>query len=47
MVAQCGMAAILFGTGDLIAQQVIEKKALKGHDVHSFSSILFHFIPLC
>ena len=46
MVAQCGTAAVLFGTGDLIAQQAIEKKGLKGHDVRSFSLILFHFIPL-
>ena len=47
MVAQCGTAAVLFGTGDLIAQQAIEKKGLKGHDVRSFSPILFHLIPLC
>jgi hypothetical protein len=33
MVAQCGTAAVLFGTGDLIAQQGIEKKGLKRHDV--------------
>jgi hypothetical protein len=46
MVAQCGTAAVLFGTGDLIAQQAIEKKGLKGHDVRSFSSVLFHSFPL-
>ena len=46
MVAQCGTAAVLFRTGDLIAQQAIEKKGLKSHDVRSLSPILFHFIPL-
>jgi hypothetical protein len=33
MMAQCGTAAVLFGTGDLIAQQAVEKKGLEGHDV--------------
>src|SRR6202041_306741 len=33
MIAQCGTAAVLFGAGDVIAQQAIEKKGLKGHDV--------------
>jgi hypothetical protein len=43
MVTQCGTAAVLFGTGDMIAQQAIEKKRLKGHDVRSFSPVLFLF----
>jgi hypothetical protein len=33
MIAQCGTSAVLFGTGDMIAQQAIEKKGLKNHDV--------------
>ncbi|KAK0438552.1 hypothetical protein EV421DRAFT_950656 [Armillaria borealis] len=32
MLAQCGTAALLFGTGDIIAQQLIEKKGLRRHD---------------
>ena len=38
MIAQCGTAAVLFGSGDLIAQQAIEKKGLKGHDVRALLS---------
>jgi hypothetical protein len=33
MIAQCVTSAVLFGTGDVIAQQAIEKKGLKNHDV--------------
>jgi hypothetical protein len=44
MVAQCGTAAVLFGSGDLIAQQMIEKKGLKGHDVRALVSPIL-FIP--
>ncbi len=33
MLAQCGTAALLFGTGDIIAQQLIEKKGLRRYDV--------------
>jgi len=40
MVAQCRTAAVLFGLGDLIVQQMFEKKGLKGHDVHAL------FLPL-
>ncbi|KZT24302.1 hypothetical protein NEOLEDRAFT_1094514 [Neolentinus lepideus HHB14362 ss-1] len=31
MIAQCGTAAVLFGAGDVLAQQAIEKKG-KDHD---------------
>lgn len=31
MAAQCGTAAFLFGAGDIIAQQAIEKKG-RSHD---------------
>ena len=39
MVAQCGTSALLFGSGDLIAQQGIEKKGFKNHDVRSSLSM--------
>lgn len=39
MAAQCATSAVLFGAGDLIAQQGIEKKGLKGHDVRRPSCI--------
>jgi protein Mpv17 len=42
MVAQCGTAAVLFGSGDVIAQQMIEKKGLKGHDVRALFLPLFY-----
>jgi hypothetical protein len=32
MLAQCGTAGFLFGTGDIIAQQVFEEKG-NNHDV--------------
>jgi hypothetical protein len=32
MLAQCGTAAVLFGAGDIIAQQAVEGKG-KEHDV--------------
>lgn len=34
MLAQCGTAAVLFGAGDIIAQQAVEGKG-KEHDVSS------------
>lgn len=33
MMVQCVTAAGLFGAGDVIAQQLVEKKGLRGHDV--------------
>jgi hypothetical protein len=47
MVAQCATAAVLFGAGDVIAQQVIEKKG-KEHDVRVLSKAsppLLRYIP--
>jgi protein Mpv17 len=35
MIAQCATAAVLFGAGDVIAQQAVEKKG-KQHDVSLF-----------
>ena len=32
-------SAVLFGGGDLIAQQAIEKKGLQAHDVRNISSM--------
>lgn len=33
MLVQCTTAAILFGTGDVIAQQAVEKRGFARHDV--------------
>lgn len=33
MATQCATATVLFGAGDIIAQQAIEKRGVKGHDV--------------
>ena len=33
MLAQCVTAGVLFGTGDVIAQQAIEKRGWAKHDV--------------
>lgn len=38
MVASCGTAVVLFGLGDVIAQQVIEKKGKK-HDVSGMMGV--------
>ncbi|PBK67144.1 hypothetical protein ARMSODRAFT_320443 [Armillaria solidipes] len=35
MLAQCGTTALLFGTGDIITQQLIEKKDLRRHDMRN------------
>jgi len=32
MATQCATATVLFGAGDVIAQQAIEKRGIKGHD---------------
>jgi len=40
LITQCITAAVLFGAGDIVAQQAIEGKG-KQHDV----SILFHLLP--
>jgi len=42
MVAQCGTSALLFGSGDLIAQQGIEKKGFKNHDWARTARITFY-----
>jgi protein Mpv17 len=42
MIAQCGTAAVLFGAGDVIAQQAIEKKGLKGHDWARTARLTFY-----
>ncbi|PBK95850.1 hypothetical protein ARMGADRAFT_1010757 [Armillaria gallica] len=42
MLAQCGTAALLFGTGDIIAQQLIEKKGLRRHDVTRTVRLTFY-----
>jgi hypothetical protein len=35
MLTQCATAAVLFGTGDVVAQQIVEKKG-KEHDVRKY-----------
>lgn len=42
MIAQCGTSAVLFGTGDMIAQQAIEKKGLKNHDWARTARLTFY-----
>lgn len=39
MLAQCTTAAVLFGTGDVIAQQAVEKRG-RNHDVGYRPSII-------
>lgn len=39
MAAGCATGGLLFGTGDIIAQQIIEKKG-KDHDVSSILHVL-------
>lgn len=38
MATQCATATVLFGAGDIIAQQTIEKRGVKGHDVRGIAS---------
>ncbi|KAF5328195.1 hypothetical protein D9619_013386 [Psilocybe cf. subviscida] len=33
MLTQCATGAVIFAAGDLVAQQVVEKRGLKGHDL--------------
>lgn len=33
LLTQCATAAVLFGTGDVIAQQLVEKKGGSQHEV--------------
>ena len=35
MLYQCATAGVLYAGGDLIAQQIIEKRGLKNHDVRT------------
>ncbi|KAK0460093.1 uncharacterized protein EV420DRAFT_1534994 [Desarmillaria tabescens] len=42
MLAQCGTAAILFGTGDIIAQQAIEKRGFRQHDFIRTARLTFY-----
>lgn len=42
MIAQSGTAAFLFGAGDLIAQQAVEKKGLLGNDVRPSPLLCFY-----
>lgn len=41
MVAQCGTAAFLFGAGDVLAQQAIEKKG-RNHDIMRTARLSFY-----
>ncbi|KAF8879119.1 hypothetical protein BD779DRAFT_1612935 [Infundibulicybe gibba] len=41
MLASCATAAVLFGTGDVIAQQVVEKKG-KNHDYVRTARLTFY-----
>ena len=44
LLTNCLSAAVLFGAGDIIAQQAIEKKGgIKGHDVRVEFLFLAHF----
>lgn len=40
MLTQCATGAVIFAAGDLVAQQLVEKRGLKGHDVSLFSAWL-------
>jgi protein Mpv17 len=42
MVAQCATSAVLFGAGDLIAQQAIEKRGFKAHDWARTARLTFY-----
>ena len=33
MISQCLTSAVLFGASDVVAQQLVEKRGLKNHDV--------------
>ncbi|KAJ7665878.1 hypothetical protein DFH06DRAFT_1185276 [Mycena polygramma] len=41
MLAQCGTAAVLFGAGDVIAQQAVERKG-KAHDFARTARLTFY-----
>ncbi|KAF7353645.1 hypothetical protein MVEN_01049200 [Mycena venus] len=41
MLTQCGTAAVLFGAGDIIAQQAVERKG-KGHDFARTARLTFY-----
>lgn len=45
LITQCATAAVLFGTGDVIAQQLVEKKGDK-HDVGVCARVFSHSINL-
>ncbi|KAK0492240.1 hypothetical protein EDD18DRAFT_1183503 [Armillaria luteobubalina] len=42
MLTQCGTAALLFGTGDIIAQQLIEKRGFRHHDLTRTVRLTFY-----
>ncbi|KAH6901594.1 hypothetical protein BKA70DRAFT_1084255, partial [Coprinopsis sp. MPI-PUGE-AT-0042] len=42
MMVQCVTAAGLFGAGDVIAQQLVEKKGLRGHDFARTARLTFY-----
>jgi len=42
MLAQCATGAVLFGTGDMISQQVVEKRGLKSHDWARTGRVMFY-----
>ena len=42
MLTQCITAGVLFGTGDIVAQQLVEeRKKGVGHDVGGYSLVKF------
>lgn len=45
MATQCATATVLFGAGDIIAQQAIEKRGIRGHDVRDASSVVEYINP--
>ncbi|KAI9058598.1 hypothetical protein FKP32DRAFT_1635344, partial [Trametes sanguinea] len=42
MVTQCVTSAVLFGSGDIVAQQVFEKKGLANHDFMRTARLAFY-----
>lgn len=45
MVTQCVTAAVLFGVGDIVAQQAVERKG-KRHDVSGHQPFMYYALIL-
>ncbi|KAF7319798.1 hypothetical protein MKEN_00762400 [Mycena kentingensis (nom. inval.)] len=42
MLTQCLTAAVLFGTGDVIAQQAVERRGVENHDIARTARLTFY-----